>query len=150
MPRTPRTPKKEPRWLKPFLDGLVTSGGAIAPAAAAAHVARSTVYVELERNPELVERVEEIRASSIERVENTLYQAAMLTPNTTDRIFYLKTHKPDRYGEKKDDARRFKLEGRQELLVELQAELARLPRVEQEQLMTAMRRAELKRAELNP
>lgn len=139
MPRTPRTAKKgagaskgtsvstRPAWPDRFLVEL-RKYGTITATAQAVNVGRRTVYDELARNPDFAKDVQDVQSECVELIEATLYQAALNPDNTTDRIFFLKTRKPEVYGDKlrQDQIDQIKREARQETLGELEDEIAAL------------------------
>jgi hypothetical protein len=138
MPRTPRAPKKgsgkgtgvstRPAWPDRFLTEL-PKHGTISGTAKAVNVGRRTVYDELERNPDFAADVREIQGACVEQVESTLFQMALDPDHTTDRIFYLKTAKPEKYGDKlrQDQIDAIRANARQAAIGELQEEIALLP-----------------------
>lgn len=155
MPRTPRTRKKgtgvstRPAWPDRFLVELANRG-AIAPTAKAVGVGRSTVYDELARNPDFKRDVEAVLEQCVEQVESTLFQMAQTPGGTTDRIFYLKSRKPDVYGDKlrQDQIDQIRRDARAEALAEVQEELDRLPVAARKIVMAAM--AAVTKKELTP
>lgn len=144
MPRTPRAPKKEQvstrlgKW-DSFLRHLAVCG-AIAPAARAAGVGRSTVYDEMRRDPEFLEEVQSILSQCVEQVESTLFQCALNPASTTDRIFFLKTRKPEVYADRLNpqQVQQIRDQARGEVLKEIEEELAALTPQARKIVMDAM------------
>lgn len=152
MPRTPRAPKKgkgvatgnpteRPAWPDRFLTALKDKG-TVSGAALVVKVGRRTVYDEMARNPEFAQDVRSIQEECVELVEATLYEQALDPDKTTDRIFYLKTARPEKYGDKlrADQIELLKRETREQLVRELDEEISRLPAEVQASIFAAMRR----------
>lgn len=151
MPRTPRTPKnaskakgtptERPAWPDRFLVAL-KDAGTISGAARISQVGRRTVYDELARNPDFKADVDQILTECVELVEETLFQMALDPDKTTDRIFYLKTRKPEVYGDKlrQDQIDSIKRQATQEAIEKLDEELQRLPLEVQRIVADALRK----------
>ena len=150
MARTSRTSKKDagkatgsayerPAWPDRFLTAL-RNKGTISGAAKVADVGRRTVYDEMDRNPDFKRDVYEILDECVDLVESTLFEQALLPDNTTDRIFYLKSRRPEVFGDKlrQDQVDKIREEARQEAVAEIDRQLQQLPAALQQQLMEAL------------
>jgi hypothetical protein len=137
-----------PAWPDRFLKEL-PKYGTIAGTAKVVKVGRRTVYDEMQRNPDFKADVERIQSECVELVETTLFQQAMDPDKTTDRIFYLKTARPEKYGDglRADQIRQIREEARRAAIGELEAEILRLPKAARDVVMRAL---DKQRRELNP
>jgi hypothetical protein len=131
---------KKASWVAPFITALEQSGGAVLRAAEAVHIGRTTVYRELDRNPELRERLAEIRERAIENVEGALYQRALTPDGTADRALFLKSHKPEKYADRLNPAQveKIRQDARREVMQELEGQIIRLPEQPREIVMAAL------------
>jgi hypothetical protein len=143
--RTNRTPKKRatPEWPARFLTHLRRSGS-ISAACRAAKVGRRTIYDERARNPEFDETIREIAEECVEEVESTLYQRALSGASDTAIIFFLKSHKPEVYGDRllHKERETIRQQAREDVLAELHAELRELPPAARKVLLAAIPPAE--------
>ena len=139
--RTAAHLKKGPgrAWMSRFLLKLEALGS-ISAAASAAGVGRRTVYDERARNPEFDQAVVEATAACVEAVEATLYQRALSGASDTAIIFYLKTRKPEIYGDRltAQKIEAIREQARREVIAEMQAELRKLPPQAREVLRAAV------------
>lgn len=142
--RTNRTLKKRGRrdWTRPFLVKL-ESLGSIGAAARAVGVGRRTVYDERARNPEFDSAVVEAATCCVEEVEATLYQRAVSGASDTAIIFFLKSHRPEVYGDRllHQERETIRQQAREEVLAELQAELRELTPAARKVLQDAIPRS---------
>lgn len=132
--RTPRTLKKG--WDEKFLTALEELG-AVAPAARQAGVGRSTVYDRRDADPVFRAAMEQALDTCVEEVESTLYTRAKSGETDTAVIFYLKSRKPEIYGDKlrHEEREKIKREAREEALAEVQERIRALPPAMRKQLM---------------
>jgi hypothetical protein len=142
--RTNRTPKKDPQpdWALNFLTHL-RFRGSISAAAIATKVGRRTVYDLRERDASFDKQVREIGEECVENVQSTLYQRAVSGASDAAIIFFLKTHKPEVYGDKlrAEQIEQIRLEARSQVLAELNAELAELEPAARKMLIAAIPRS---------
>ncbi len=126
---TNRTPKKDPvpEWTATFLTHL-RFRGSISAAARATRVGRRTVYDLRAREPWFDKMIKEIAEECVEEVESTLYQRAVSGASDTAIIFFLKTRKPEVYGDKlrAEQIELIRQEAREQVRAELRSELERL------------------------
>jgi hypothetical protein len=130
--------KGQGEWKPAFLAQL-QEGGSITAAATAVGVDRTTVWYARKADPDFARAVEEIAQWCVQRVEDTLYTRAV-AGETTELIFFLKTRKPDIYGDKlrADQVEAIKREARQEVLAEMQREVSALAPAARKLLMAAI------------
>lgn len=128
-----------PQWPDRFLKAL-PKYGTITGAAKAVRVSRSTVYLEMEHNELFAADVRAIQAECVELVEATLYQCANDPDKTADRIFYLKTARPEKYGDRlrADQIEAIKADAKREVLLGLQEEILGLTPEARELVLAAL------------
>jgi hypothetical protein len=135
--RKARTKKRA--WPDTYLIELEKCGSLTA-AAKAAGVNPKTAYRRRQADQEFADAVDELRYTTVEQVEDTLYQMASSGKDTTATIFFLKTRKPEVYGDKlrADQLEQIKREARQEVLAEMQREVSTLAPAARKLLMNAI------------
>lgn len=127
--RTKRTPQKrgrtaavstKPAWPDRFLAHMKELGN-IEAAARATPIGRTTVYAEMDRDPEFKKAVADVRFECAGVIESTLFLTAQDPDKTTDRIFWMK-HNLDGYSEKlsPEEADALRAEGRTQLMTEIE------------------------------
>jgi hypothetical protein len=126
------------RWADPFLEQLRLCG-AVAKAARAANVPRRTVYNLRERDAGFKEAMDEASIAMVEDAESELFERA-IDKDTTALIFFLKTRKPEVYGDKlrADQIEQIRREARQQVLAEMQSEIRELTPAARELLLAAI------------
>lgn len=94
----------------------------------------------MEEFPDFRVQVEEVLNECIELVEATLYQCALNPASTVDRIFYLKTRRPDVYGDKlrADQVTALREEGKRQAYEEIAEQLKLLPVAERERVLQSI------------
>lgn len=76
--------------------------GNLTTVARAFNIARSTLYIYIDNNPEIKKVLEDARESMVDNVESVLYKKA-LEGNTVEMLFFLKTQGRSRgYNEKQE------------------------------------------------
>lgn len=137
MPRRSTLVKDD--WRPKFIAAL-DEGGQLAAAARSVGVDPKTVWNYRQKDPEFARQVRESLECAIERVEDTLYRMAMSGEDTTATIFFLKTRKPQVYGDRlrAEEVESIKASARREVIAEMQRELAELTPAARKVLMAAV------------
>jgi hypothetical protein len=126
-------------WKEPFLVAL-SEAGAVTVAAKQVQINRATVYEARERDTEFRAAMETVQQACIEQVEATLFQRARDGVSDTAVIFFLKSRKPEQYGDRLrfEERETIRKAAREELLAELQAEMRELTPGARKALMAAI------------
>ncbi len=114
MTRNTRPKKRE--WEDAYLLAL-RDRGSLGAAANAAGIDPKTAYDARQADPEFAKAVDALRYAMVENVEDTLYNMASSGKDTTATIFFLKTRKPEVYGDKLGAAERDKIKAEAEQAV---------------------------------
>jgi hypothetical protein len=136
-----RTPIKshDGAWKEPFLEHLERHGS-ITAAAKHAGVRRGTPYEARKNDPVFGRQVDLIVQGAIQQVEDTLYDRAVSGASDTALIFFLKTRKPEVYGDqiRAEQIEQIKADARKQVLAELQAEMRDLTPAARKAVMRAI------------
>lgn len=126
-------------WKDLYLEKLQECGSLTA-AARDVGVDPKTAYRQRAVDADFNAAVEELRHVTVERVEDTLYEMASSGKDTTATIFFLKSRKPEVYGDRlrADQLEQVRQEARQQLLDELRAEMGVLTPAARRALMAAI------------
>lgn len=126
-------------WRQPFLEALEDTG-AITIAAQRAGVHRSTVYEARDKDEDFRKALVEVQERCLERVEATAYQRARDGASDTAVIFWLKSRKPEVYGDRlrAEEVAQIKQQARREVIAEMQREIGELTPQARKLLMNAI------------
>jgi hypothetical protein len=126
---------KRERWQKLLEE--VEATGSICAACKATGIARSQVYRTRDESEEFRGLLVAAQQAGVEAVEATLQKRAIEGLSDTAIIFFLKTRKPEVYGDKLrfEEREKIRREARDEVLADLRAEIRELPPAVRKRLM---------------
>lgn len=95
--------KKSEKRVENLIAQLKASQYNVSKACEAVNISRRTYYTWIEEDPELAERVEEIKERTTDTVESALFRNA-IDGHVTAQIFWLKNKRPDLWSDRKEIA----------------------------------------------